>query len=173
MSDSKSLSHAEMLARTTPEVIGGRLTPDSPEEREALERFARFFSDMTPERVRNEIDAVYAADAILHDTLATHLGLAAIKPYFLKTAERAGGVRVTIDQTIREDYDYYIRWTMDITWSAFRKGETTRSVGMSQLRFDAEGRVVLHHDFWDSTSGFFQYLPLLGPLIRWIKRKVA
>lgn len=167
------LSHAKMLARTTPDAVGSRLTPGSPAEAEALARFKAFFSDMTPTRVASQIAEVYAANAILHDTLVTHVGLETIRPYFLKTAERAAGVHVVVDQVLAEDFDYYIRWTMDITWSAFQKGKTTRSVGMSQLRFDGAGRVVLHHDFWDSTSGFFQYLPVIGPLLRWIKRKVG
>ena len=148
--------------------------PGSPEERVAIERFKAFFSDMTPERVRRECALVYANEAILHDTLVTHLGLEEIVPYFIKTAERSDGVNVVVDQVIREGVDFYIRWTMDIRWSAFRyKGQTTRSVGMSHLRFGGDGRVILHHDFWDSAGGFFVYLPIVGPLIRWIKKKVA
>jgi hypothetical protein len=167
------LSHAEMLELTSPERVGGTLEPGSQAEAEALERFRRFFSDMTPARVEAEAPTVYAEDAILHDTLVTHRGLGAIMPYLRKTAERASGVRVTVDQVLREGPDFYLRWTMDITWSAFQKGRTTRSVGMSQLRFDPRGRVVLHHDFWDAGSAFFAHLPVVGPLIRWIKRRVA
>lgn len=169
-----SLSYAEMLAATDPETVGGTLEPGSPAEDAALERFCRFFSDLTPERVERECREVYAPGAILHDTLVTHRGIDAIEPYFLATAKRARSVTVTVDQTLREGVDYYVRWTMDITWSAFReKGKTTRSVGMSHLRFDPSGRVVLHHDFWDSAGGFFQHLPAVGALIRWVKRRVA
>ena len=169
----ENLSHAEMLELTDPSRVGGTLEPGSRAEAEALERFQRFFSDLTPERVTRECAQVYAADAILHDTLVTHRGIDEILPYFRKTAERAAGVRVTIDQSLREGPDFYIRWTMEITWRGFNQGRATRSVGMSQLRFNPEGKVVLHHDFWDAASGFFVHLPVLGPLIRWIKRRVA
>ncbi len=139
----------------------------------ALERFKRFFGNLTPERVRNDAAFVYAADAILHDTLATHEGVEAIQAYLLRTAERAAGVKVDILRVLTDGSDAFLVWRMDITWSAFRqKGRTTRSHGMSHIRFDADGKVALHHDFWDSASGFFEHLPLVGTLIRWIKRKV-
>jgi hypothetical protein len=40
---------------------------------------------------------------------------------------------------------------------------------MTHLKFNREGRIVLHQDYWDSTAGFFEYVPILGPVIRWIK----
>ncbi|MFP4281128.1 MAG: nuclear transport factor 2 family protein [Opitutales bacterium] len=169
----EKLSYAEMLALTAPEVVGGTVVPESPEAEAAIERFRRFFSDLTVDRVEEECARVYARDAILHDTLVTHQGIDEILPYFRSTAERAAGVNVTIDRTVRDGSDYFIQWTMDITWKGFGKGRTTRSVGMSHLRFNAAGEVVLHHDFWDSTSGFFEHLPVIGGLLRWIKRRVG
>jgi hypothetical protein len=145
----------------------------SPLEEEAIQRFSNFFSDMTVERVRADTARVYAEQAILHDTLKTHTGCPDIQAYFEKTAARAKGVQVEILKVVRESPDYYFIWSMDITWSAFsKKGQTTRSFGISHLRFDREGKVTLHHDFWDSASGFFEYLPLAGPLIRFIKSRV-
>lgn len=139
----------------------------------ALERFKRFFSDLTPQRVRNDAASVYAANAILHDTLATHEGVEAIRAYLMRTAERASGVKVDIQRVLIEGNDAFLVWRMDITWSAFRqKGRTTRSHGMSHIRFDNDGKVALHHDFWDSAGGFFEHLPLVGGLIRWVKRRV-
>lgn len=158
-----------MLAKTA----GTGVTLESAAGAAALERFERFFSDLTPERVKADAASVYAADAILHDTLATHEGVEAIRDYLLRTAERASGVKVEILRVLTDGSDAFLVWRMDITWSAFRKkGQTTRSHGMSQIRFDADGKVALHHDFWDSAGGFFEHLPVVGSLIRWIKGRV-
>jgi hypothetical protein len=43
---------------------------------------------------------------------------------------------------------------------------------MTLLRFDKQGRVVLHQDFWDSSAGFYEHLPVLGGVMRWIKSKI-
>lgn len=168
----KKMTYAEMLAATDPEQLQ---TPPAESDvyQAGLARFTEFFSDMTPERVRETIEAVYAPDAILHDTVVTHQGMAEIKPYFIKTAERAKGVNVTIDAVIPDGRETYVRWTMDITWQKINDGKTTRSVGISHLRFDADGRVALHHDFWDSATGLYEHIPVLGSLLKWIRGKMA
>ena len=168
----EQMDYKDMLRAADP-AENGSPGPDSPAEEEAIECFRNFFSDMTVERVRAETGRVYAENAILHDTLKTHTGLPAIQAYFEKTAARAKGVRVEILNIIRESPDYYVVWSMDITWSAFaKKGQTTRSFGISHLRFNRDGKVTLHHDFWDSATGFFEHLPLVGSLIRFIKGRV-
>ena len=58
---------------------------------------------------------------------------------------------------------------MEIRFKRFRKGELTRSIGMSHLRVGADGRILLHQDYWDSASGLFEHVPVLGYGIRKIK----
>lgn len=161
------------LAEKTTAAASQAPAPGSDAEALALERFGLFFENLTPERVEKTIEQVYAPDAWLYDTLVLHHGMDEIKPYFLATAKRAAGVRVEIMETLRSGSDFYIKWQMDIDWSAFKKGKTTRSFGMSNLRFNDAGQVILHYDFWDSANGFFEHIPVVGSLIRAIKRKVS
>lgn len=162
----KLIAATEAAAQAAP-------APGSPAEAEALGRFQAFFENMTPEQVRNTVGQVYAPQAWLYDTLVLHHGIDEIKPYFIKTAERAAGVRVEVLDILRSGHDFYLKWSMEIDWSAFKKGKTTRSYGMSHLRFNDTGQVIMHYDFWDSTNGFFEHLPLIGSVIKWIKQKVA
>jgi hypothetical protein len=39
------------------------------------------------------------------------------------------------------------------------------SYGVSQFRFDQEGKVLLHRDFWDAGTGLYEYLPGIGGLV--------
>ena len=45
--------------------------------------------------------------------------------------------------------------------------------GMTELRFDAEGRVLEHVDHWDASSQFYERLPLIGWLIRRVKARLT
>jgi hypothetical protein len=45
--------------------------------------------------------------------------------------------------------------------------------GGTHLHFDAAGRVVLHRDYWDAAEELYEKLPLLGTLMRWLKRRAA
>ena len=42
--------------------------------------------------------------------------------------------------------------------------------GASHLRFDAAGKVVLHHDYWDAAEELYAKLPVLGGLMRYLQR---
>jgi len=139
--------------------------------KEALERFCAFFENLSEGQVKTQCRQVYAPDAILHDTLKTIQGIDAIESYFIKTAQRAAGVKVKVEDTSCSGENYYLRWWMTIHWSAYGKKRTS-SPGMSLLRFNARGEVILHHDFWDSTNGFFIHLPVIGWMLRQIIRRV-
>lgn len=145
--------------------------PGSPAAARGVERFKAFFSDITEDRVRELARETYAPDAFFNDTLKTVRGTAAIEEYFLETAKNTKSVRATVHDVAESGGNYYLRWTMDIELARFKRGQTLRSIGMTHLRFDEEGRIVLHQDYWDSSAGFFEHVPLLGGVLRAIKSR--
>lgn len=44
--------------------------------------------------------------------------------------------------------------------------------GMSEVRFNEDGKVVSHIDFWDAGTHFYEKIPVLGFFIRLIKRSM-
>jgi hypothetical protein len=41
--------------------------------------------------------------------------------------------------------------------------------GVTQFRFDAAGRVLIHKDFWDSGTGLHEQLPGVGGIVRRVR----
>lgn len=145
----------------------------SPAEAAALANFARFFSDFSPTKVDKLVDLTYAQDVWFNDTLKTLQGRDALRAYLRHSAEAVQSCRVEILDTLsNDDGDYFVRWTMVIRFKRFKSGVDTETIGISHLRFNAEGLVTLHQDYWDSTAGLFEHIPLLGGAIRAIKKRV-
>lgn len=136
----------------------------------AMARFSEFFGNVTAGNATKLIPRLYAPDAYFNDTLKTLHGSEAITAYFVKTAGHAELIHAEITDIARSGENYYLRWTMDVRFKGSK--ETIRTIGMTHLRFAPDGRIVLHQDFWDSTAGFFEHIPLLGPAIRWIKSQI-
>jgi hypothetical protein len=43
--------------------------------------------------------------------------------------------------------------------------------GSSHLRFNAVHQVIYHRDYWDAAEELYEKIPVLGSLMRLIKRK--
>lgn len=143
---------------------------DAGAEADAIARFNSFFADVTVESIRSQIDGFYAPDVYFNDTLKTLRGREAVKEYFLRMQRHIEFVRgKTLDHS-HSGASYYVRWILDVRYKGAK--ETVRTMGVTLLRFDESGRVILHQDFWDSSAGFYEHLPVLGGVMRWIKSKI-
>jgi limonene-1,2-epoxide hydrolase len=163
------MSYQEALAATDPARLG-RIAPGSAEEQEAIDRFSAFLTSLTPDGVRQRTRQVYAADAYLNDTLREVRGVGQIEAYFLRTAEGAKRIGVEVLDVAGKGGEYYFRWRMEIEHPKMAGGRPTTSIGMSHVRFDPQGQVVFHQDYWDSGSYFYAHLPVLSRLINWVKK---
>jgi len=147
--------------------------PGSAEAHSAIERFRRFFADFTPQKVDALLDQTYADNLYFNDTLKEIGDRATLKHYLRESAAAVESCTVVIDEVLSNDTgDYYFRWRMRIRFKRFARGRDTESIGISHIRFDANERVVFHQDFWNSTDGLFQYVPVLGWMIRKIKQRL-
>lgn len=65
----------------------------------------------------------------------------------------------------------YIRWSL----SARRKGspEGFTITGMSEIHFDGSGRAILHVDHWDAAAQLYERVPVLGWILRRLRRFLA
>lgn len=142
-------------------------------EAEAIARFASFFSSFAPDRVQTLLARTYAADIYFNDTLKVVRGLDELSHYLKDSAEAVEDCRVQIHETTRTaSGDHLVRWSMMIRFKKLRRGVDTWTIGLSHLRFDAQGLVVYHQDYWNAADGLFQHIPLLGSAIAAIKRRL-
>ncbi len=146
--------------------------PESPEEAEALARFGDLFSEFTPEAMREKVRRVYAEDVYFNDTLKEIRGIDALEDYLVESAEAVEVGRVEIQDVARSDGNYYVRWIMELQFKKMKRGQMTRSSGISHLMFNASGQVVYHQDYWDAAGGLFEHIPVVGWMIRKIKGRL-
>lgn len=163
--------HAASLKATEPEAAGSPAS-GSAAEKAAVERFRGFFGDLREESIRKDIRSVYAPGVRFNDTLKAIEGVDALERYLVETARAVESCRVEVEEVLTSPSGVFVRWRMGIRFKRFRRGQTQESIGMSHLRFDAQGRVVYHQDYWDSGANLFEKVPVLGAGIRAVKRRL-
>ena len=163
-----SALYYQAYADTDPKKIG-MLKPGSPEEKAAVERFKDFLSVISEEQVRTKLRKTYAKDAYFNDTLREFRDVDSIEAYLIKTAQNVDTCTVEFLDQASSGGEYYFRWLMKIRFKKFRKGEEQDSIGITHIRFNKEGLVVFHQDYWDAAGNFFEKVPVVGWMIRRIK----
>lgn len=169
----RSGEKVEFYRKSMEKVNPSGMEPGGVAETAALKRFSSFLEGIgDPNYVRENALKVYSSDAYLDDTLVVHQGAAEIEAYFLKTSETMTSYQTTVDDIARSGNDYYVRWTMKFAAPALSGGKPVTSVGVSQVRFNREGKVAFHQDFWDSGKNFYAHLPVIGGAVGYVGKRL-
>ena len=127
---------------------------------------------MTPASVREQTSQVYAPESYLNDTLVGIEGSANIEAYFAHTAGQVRTLTVQFLERAPVGTDWYVRWQMTVAADGLNGGEPVVTYGVTQFRFDPQGRILIHKDFWDAGTGLYEQLPVLGGVIQRVRGAV-
>jgi hypothetical protein len=135
---------------------------------EGLDRLCQFYENLSPQSLQT-LSEVYASQARFRDPFNDVQGTQAITHIFDDMFKRAHQPRFVITGRVQQGLQAFVTWDF-----SFGMGGQVRVVqGCSQLRFDAEGLVLDHRDYWDTANELYVHLPVVGWLMRWLRRKLS
>ncbi len=140
--------------------------------REAVARAVAFYEALTPDDV-DRIGDVYAPDALFRDPFNNVRGVAAIRRIFADMFERLADCKFTILATVVDEGGALLTWDMTFRMRSYKSEVVQKIHGASHLKFDASGRIAYHRDYWDAADELYAKLPLIGPVMRYLKRRLA
>lgn len=128
--------------------------------------FRATFSDLKVEDFASRVKDLYAESFYFNDTIHSFSQRDELVDYLRATSDRLDSSRVEIQQVVTDGADVFVRWSMQFSTRVAGRRVVSDSIGMSHLRFDGEGRIVLHQDYWDSGNALYAHLPVVGFLVR-------
>ncbi len=114
----------------------------------------------------------YTADARFKDPFNDVTGVPAIRRIFEHMFTALDEPRFVVRDVVAEGDQCFLTWDFDFRTRG-AGAQAMRIHGASHLRFDAAGRVAVHRDYWDAAEELYEKLPLVGALMRWLKRRAA
>lgn len=133
--------------------------------------YVQFYETMTPGAVA-ELGNFVSDDVRFKDPFNDVVGVEAYRRLLVKMFETVPDIAFTVSHRAIDGDACFLRWRCQGTIP--RLGRAPWIVeGMSELRFAEDGRVREHIDHWDASAQFYERLPLLGGLLRLIRRRVA
>lgn len=143
--------------------------PSTENSSSVKEKFEIVFKDFKNGATEEKIRGLYADEFYFNDTFKTFSNIEELIPYMEETAKNVEVTTVDILDVVKGDDDYYLRWSMTMEFTAKGSKVKSTSIGMTQLRFNESGKVILHQDYWDGAEGFYQHLPFVGFIVRKIR----
>jgi len=163
--------YAERYTLALDRYPGHALASDAP-----VEAFLAFFSHRntaSATEARAIADALYAENVYFSDTLMTTEHHDEAVDHLARMHGGTDTLEVDLLGRFTDDADVYLVWRMRATFTPVISTVHSDTIGLTHLRFDADGRIVLHQDFWDSADGFYQHVPGLGGLINAVGNRFA
>jgi len=134
----------------------------------AFDGLAQWYAELTPESLAR-IGELYAPNASFQDPFNRVEGVERIAAIFRDMFEKVESPRFVIRDIVATGP------TGVLTWD-FRFGLMGRTIdvhGASLVRLGEDGRVVYHRDYWDAAGELYEKLPVVGSLMRWLRRRMA
>jgi steroid delta-isomerase len=134
-------------------------------------RVQQFFETISRDSVPR-VPEIYAAQAYFKDPFNEVQGVAAIGRIFEHMFVQVQAPSFIVREAVAQGDDAFLTW--DFVFRSGRLGRGEQVIrGASHLKFDADGRVKYHRDYWDAAEELYEKIPLLGGLMRFVKRRAA
>jgi steroid Delta-isomerase len=142
------------------------------ETRAAAARARAFFEGLAPADLDRLGDA-YAPDAYFRDPFNEVRGVEPIRHIYSKMYETLDDARFEIQDCIADAGGAMLTWDMVFRVRRWHPERVQRIHGATHLRFDDLGRIVYHRDYWDVAHELYEKLPVVGALMRMLRRRLG
>ncbi len=131
-----------------------------------------FFEGFAPDDV-DRLSDYYASNAYFRDPFNEVRGLPAIEHIYADMFVRLADCRFRIVDTVADAHGTMLTWDFTFRIRTWKPAVVQTIHGATHLKFDAAGRIAYHRDYWDAAGELYAKLPVIGPVMRYLQRRMA
>lgn len=136
----------------------------------AVSDYITFFENLTPESL-NRFEEVFTSDARFRDPFNDAQGVAAVRRVFEKMFDDVDEHKFKVQSYAVNGNSAYLVWVFEITPKGKKKVWLIE--GMSRIDFRDDGKATAHIDYYDAAGQIYEKIPLIGGVLRLMRRKIA
>lgn len=137
-----------------------------------LQTLIDFYNSFDPASIAR-LGEFYSDDAYFKDPFNEVRGVAAIARIFTHMFRQVEAPRFRVTETIADTQGAMLAWEFHFAVRILGRQQAQMIRGVSHLRFDAQGKVCYHRDYWDAAGELYAKLPVLGCVTRGLARAFA
>lgn len=140
------------------------------EEKKLLEPLEELYTNYSIKNLSEKMGKIYAEKIYFRDAFKQFDSTKDLISYMIKGLGAVEEAGFKFNHITRSSCDFFIEWSMHIKFKANTPYE--KSIGMSRFRFDSEGKVIFHQDYWDPTTLIYSKIPIAKQLIRFVQKRL-
>jgi steroid Delta-isomerase len=138
--------------------------------RATADRLVEFFETLTPASLE-QLEAFYTPRAYFKDPFNEVRSVAELRGIFRHMYQTLEQPRFVVTERIVDGAQCFLTWNFEFRFKRFEPARLQTVRGGSHLKFCPDGRVYFHRDYWDAAEELYEKLPLVGGLMRWLKKR--
>jgi hypothetical protein len=138
--------------------------------RQATENLAAFFETLSPQSVA-QLHTIYDAQARFKDPFNEVQGLPEIEKIFRHMYVALEQPHFVVTGQVVDGTQAFLTWEFRFRFKRFDTTTLQAVRGASHVVFNDQGLVTVHRDYWDAAEELYEKLPVLGGLMRWLKKR--
>ena len=139
---------------------------------ERLDQLAAYFESITEAKLP-QLRNFYAPDAYFKDPFNEVRDVASIEHIFAEMYVSLHEPRFVVHSKVEQGDQAFLTWDFNFRIKKYKPLVVQTIRGSSHLKFDEHGRVCYHRDYWDAAEELYEKLPLVGTLMRFLKKRVG
>ena len=136
----------------------------------AVERIVVFFETLTPQSVERFGD-FYTEHAYFKDPFNEVRGLQEVQRIFGHMFDALQEPRFVITERVVDGEQCFLSWDFHFRFKKFKPEVNQTIRGATHLKLAADDRIRFHRDYWDAAEELYEKLPVIGGLMRWLKKR--
>lgn len=144
----------------------------TPDHTEHLAQIVQFFETLTPQSVAR-LGELYESQARFTDPFNDVVGVPAITHIFEHMFVSLAQPRFVVKEQMLQGKQCFLTWEFRFCFRGYQSNQQQVILGASHLIFSDTGQVRLHRDYWDAAQELYEKLPVLGSLMRWLKKRAS
>ncbi len=152
-----------------------------------LPKITAWFESLTPQTL-DAIGEVYAGNAHFKDPFNDVVGIDQIQAIYAHMFENLTNPRFEITQVIEQaeqwgqtsgqtldqtsgqsSFHAFVAWQFKFEW----RGQSFDIPGGTRFAINDQGLVTDHVDYWDVAAGLYERLPLIGAVLKRLRKRMA
>ena len=134
--------------------------------------YAAFFERITPETIE-DVRALVTEDVRFKDPFNDVRGIEKLLKILVKMFDDADDISFKMREQAGDGHVYFLRWHFTCRPKSRFLGGEWHVDGISVISLTETGLIEEHVDYWDAAEQLYEKLPLLGGLLRLVKRPLT